>query len=321
MYANDTKRFVTFVAATARPPGTGPQGAALPLPPAGAQQQRHRRRARSGTARPTRALSEEASYGFNTNLNGIRITKVRKSSETVALCDAGLMDTAAARPVAGDPLLGAEPGVDQLVVPAEPSAAPEEDGRRRASSTGTPSACRWPTPFYPGADRDARAERRHRLETAPNYQDTLWDLGMTAPADRPARLAAAMTLEASAGACAESSAQWTSTPGRELAHAPDLRRARVLAAGGGADRRRRRGDAPTQAPGRRRSPPPLHSTRTDARRARREEGDRPRRRQPGRLPRRRPAAPAHRAVATRPARRRGWSTAIRTTAARRGARR
>ena len=37
-------------------------------------------------------LDAETSYGFNTNLNFVRITKVRRWSEKVALCDAGIKD-------------------------------------------------------------------------------------------------------------------------------------------------------------------------------------------------------------------------------------
>src|SRR6476620_7357329 len=37
-------------------------------------------------------LDVECSYGFNTTLNWVRITKVHRWSEKVALCDAGLMD-------------------------------------------------------------------------------------------------------------------------------------------------------------------------------------------------------------------------------------
>lgn len=35
-------------------------------------------------------IEHEASYGFNTNLNFVRITKVRRWSEKVALCDGGM---------------------------------------------------------------------------------------------------------------------------------------------------------------------------------------------------------------------------------------
>lgn len=43
-------------------------------------------------------LHFEASYGFNTNLNGVRLERIKRPTETVALCDAGLMDVASANP-------------------------------------------------------------------------------------------------------------------------------------------------------------------------------------------------------------------------------
>ena len=35
----------------------------------------------------------QCGYGFNTNLNWVKLTKIRKWTETVALCDAGLRDS------------------------------------------------------------------------------------------------------------------------------------------------------------------------------------------------------------------------------------
>ena len=43
----------------------------------------------------------EASYGFNTHLNGQRLNRIRRWSETVAICDGGLAD----RPTPGTPSL------------------------------------------------------------------------------------------------------------------------------------------------------------------------------------------------------------------------
>ena len=41
---------------------------------------------------------QEASYGFNTNFNWVKVVQILRSSEKVALCDAGLMDQPALAP-------------------------------------------------------------------------------------------------------------------------------------------------------------------------------------------------------------------------------
>ena len=37
-------------------------------------------------------IEQQASYGFNTNLNWVKVTRIKNASETVALCDGGLKD-------------------------------------------------------------------------------------------------------------------------------------------------------------------------------------------------------------------------------------
>ena len=51
--------------------------------------------------------AEEASYGFNTYLNGQRLGKIRKWSETVAICDGGLADQPYPGALACDPHVAA----------------------------------------------------------------------------------------------------------------------------------------------------------------------------------------------------------------------
>lgn len=92
MYAQDQKYYVTY------------------LPPVGTQPAKDRkellfpylRQGKNNTDTagnqawtcPANTRTEtQASYGFNTYLNGVRLTKVRRWPETVAVADAGLLDT------------------------------------------------------------------------------------------------------------------------------------------------------------------------------------------------------------------------------------
>ncbi|MGH7215073.1 MAG: type II secretion system protein, partial [Tepidisphaeraceae bacterium] len=93
MYADETKLYVTFVPATVSPPSPAKDRKELLHP------YLKQGKSNSDTAGnqvwhcpANERVDAEASYGFNTNLNGVRVTNVRKWSETVALCDAGLKD-------------------------------------------------------------------------------------------------------------------------------------------------------------------------------------------------------------------------------------
>jgi prepilin-type N-terminal cleavage/methylation domain-containing protein/prepilin-type processing-associated H-X9-DG protein len=117
---------------------------------------------------------QEASYGFNTNLNGIRITKVRKSSETVALADAGLKDVPALAP--------------SLATHCWPPS------KASSSSSCRPNHLRHPKQLIGVAFVDGHAERMPMAPpfypapigthvpngisdaSSPAYQDELWDL-------------------------------------------------------------------------------------------------------------------------------------------------
>jgi prepilin-type N-terminal cleavage/methylation domain-containing protein/prepilin-type processing-associated H-X9-DG protein len=117
-------------------------------------------------------IDQEASYGFNRNLNFKRITKVRKWSETVALVDAGLPD----------------PGANALSTHCWPPGAPA------ATSSCRPNHLRHPKqmvtvgfvdghaerlsmrpPFYPGP-AGTYAPNNIIDPAHPDYMDTLWDL-------------------------------------------------------------------------------------------------------------------------------------------------
>ncbi|MEA2735056.1 MAG: hypothetical protein QOE14_1507 [Humisphaera sp.] len=121
-------------------------------------------------------VTEEASYGFNTNLNGQRLNKIRRWSETVAICDGGLKE---------NPYPGA-PGLSTHMWP--PSATDPKGTACRPNHLRHPKQTisigfvdghgeRMPMkpPFYPdivgkwvGNDvTDAND---------PNYKDLMWDL-------------------------------------------------------------------------------------------------------------------------------------------------
>lgn len=115
----------------------------------------------------------EASYGFNTNLNGIKLVRVRKWSETVSVCDAGLMDQPA--------------GAPSLATHCWPP------GRAATSSSCRPNHLRHPKqtvavgfvdghaerlpmkpPFYPGPV-GSYVPNAVTNASDPNYMDKLWD--------------------------------------------------------------------------------------------------------------------------------------------------
>ena len=175
MYANDNKVYVTFIAAN----------------PALGIQQRDRkdllhpylRQGKSNADNdgnqvwhcPTNERTDvEASYGFNTNLNAVKVTKVRRWSETVALVDAGLADTPA--------------GASSLNTHCWPP------GRAGNASSCRPNHLRHPkktvgvgfvdghaerlpmeAPFYPGP-QGTYVPNGLKDPQDSNYQDTLWDL-------------------------------------------------------------------------------------------------------------------------------------------------
>ncbi len=175
MYANDNKSYVTFI----------PANAALGI----VQQDRKEllyKYLRQGASNadndnnqvwhcPSNERTDvEASYGFNRNLNAVRITKVRKWSETVALVDAGLKDTPS--------------GAPSLSTHCWPP------GRPGDASSCRPNHLRHPKKSVGVGFVDGHAERL-TLEPLfypgplgtyvplnlsnpqdPNYQDTLWDL-------------------------------------------------------------------------------------------------------------------------------------------------
>ena len=117
---------------------------------------------------------EECSYGFNTKLNGVRIARVRRSSETVAIVDAGLKDQPVAAPSTAT----------HCWAPGQPSSSSScrpnhlRHPRMRVSVAfvdGHAEAMIMEPPFYPGPVGTYTPLNLTDPYDS-NYQDTLWDL-------------------------------------------------------------------------------------------------------------------------------------------------
>ena len=114
----------------------------------------------------------ESSYGFNLRMNGVKITRVRKWSETVALCDAGIKDD-------GSPSLATHvwsPNTPSTLSTCRPNHLRHP---KQIVSVGFVDghAQRMPMkpPFYPGPI-GTPGIGTYLADTDPNYLDALWDL-------------------------------------------------------------------------------------------------------------------------------------------------
>lgn len=126
----------------------------------------------------------ESSYGFNTNLNGVRLEAIRSATETVALCDAGLADRLQNHPAPRPP------DYLSLATHCWPPGRPASDSSCRPNHLRHPKqtvcvgfvdghAERLPMqkPFYPGIVRVwVPPEPPATNEFDANYVDQLWDL-------------------------------------------------------------------------------------------------------------------------------------------------
>jgi prepilin-type N-terminal cleavage/methylation domain-containing protein len=174
MYAQETKWYVSFVPAVNGQPSKDRKELLWP----------YLRQGRSNSDNApnqvwhcpsNERVDVEASYGFNTYLNGQRLNKIRRWSETVALCDGGLAD----QPT---------PGAPSLVTHMWPP------GRAATSSSCRPNHLRHPKqtisigfvdghgermpmkpPFYPGIV-GVWSGNGITDPNDPNYKDQLWDL-------------------------------------------------------------------------------------------------------------------------------------------------
>lgn len=120
-------------------------------------------------------VDKEASYGFNTHLNSVRITQIRRWSETVALADAGILDTL-------------QPSLATHLMPPSRTTTPSlcRPNPRRHISGGVPAVSvgyadghaemvRIKPPFYPGVPGEWFGNGITDSND-PNYKDQLWDL-------------------------------------------------------------------------------------------------------------------------------------------------
>jgi prepilin-type N-terminal cleavage/methylation domain-containing protein len=92
MYAQEQKFYVTFIPASPGRPAQDRKELLYPYMRQG-RNNSDNEGSQAWHCPANDRVYEQASYGFNTNLNGVRLTKIRKWSETVALCDAGLKDS------------------------------------------------------------------------------------------------------------------------------------------------------------------------------------------------------------------------------------
>lgn len=118
-------------------------------------------------------IDKEASYGFNTTLNWVKITKVHRWSETIALCDGGMKDdgtpsTATHMWPPGLPGTSASCRPNHLRHPKQAVSVGYVDGH----------AERLPikAPFYPGPIGTASIGNDITDPADVNYLNRLWDL-------------------------------------------------------------------------------------------------------------------------------------------------
>jgi prepilin-type N-terminal cleavage/methylation domain-containing protein len=173
MYAQETKQWVSFVPAVPPKPAIDRKELLYPYLYMGKNNLDLSDRDVWTCPANTRP-EEETSYGFNTKLNGVKITRIRKSSETVAIVDAGLKD---------QPLLAPSTST-HCWSPMTPSSTSScrpnhlRHPRMRVSVAfvdGHGEVMVMEPPFYPGPagtyTSNGIADPQH-----PDYQDRLWDL-------------------------------------------------------------------------------------------------------------------------------------------------
>jgi prepilin-type N-terminal cleavage/methylation domain-containing protein len=176
MYAQDTKQWVSFVPAV---PGPPPKPAIdrkeLLYPYLYMGKDNLDLSDRDVWTCPANTRpEEETSYGFNTKLNGVRIARIRRSSETVAIVDAGLKDQPLFAPSTATHCWS--PGTPSTPSSCRPNHL--RHPRLRVSVAfvdGHGEAMIMEPPFYPGPAGSYTPNGLTNVHD-PNYQDTLWDL-------------------------------------------------------------------------------------------------------------------------------------------------
>jgi prepilin-type N-terminal cleavage/methylation domain-containing protein/prepilin-type processing-associated H-X9-DG protein len=118
-------------------------------------------------------LEQQASYGFNITLNWIKIVRVRRWSETVALCDGGLKD---------DGTLSTATHMWPPGVPGTPSSCRPNHQRHPKQTVsvgfvdGHAERMSLRPPFYPGPVGNPEIGNNISDPSNPRYLDSLWDL-------------------------------------------------------------------------------------------------------------------------------------------------
>jgi prepilin-type N-terminal cleavage/methylation domain-containing protein len=175
MYAQETKWFVSYVPPVNGQPARDRKELLWPYLRQG-RNNSDNYAAQVWTCPSNERVDVEASYGFNTNLNGVRLNKIRRWSETVEVCDGGLK---------GSPFAGA-PGTATHVWP--PSATDPKGTACRPNHLRHPkkTVCvgfvdghgervELKPPFYP--DIVGKWTGNDITDpNNPNYKDQLWDL-------------------------------------------------------------------------------------------------------------------------------------------------
>ena len=173
MYVNETKRFVAYIPPVNGEPAKDRKELLYPYLAQGKNNADNEGN-QVWHCPENQRVEEEASYGFNINLNGVKITQVRKWSETVALCDAGLMDNPPMAPSLsthcwppGRPGTAASCRPNHLRHPRQLVCVGFADGHAERLAMREP--------FYPGPigswTPNGIDDPYH-----PDYKDQLWDL-------------------------------------------------------------------------------------------------------------------------------------------------
>jgi prepilin-type processing-associated H-X9-DG protein/prepilin-type N-terminal cleavage/methylation domain-containing protein len=115
---------------------------------------------------------QECGYGFNTNLNWVKLQRIRQWSQTIAVCDAGIRDD-------GPTLTTMASPPSKMAVGTQHAYRPNP---RHANKTvnaafvdGHVESMNMDAPFYPGP-ADLWAGNGITNSNDPDYKDQLWDL-------------------------------------------------------------------------------------------------------------------------------------------------
>ena len=173
MYAQDNKRWVTFIPAAGARPAKDRKELLYPYLAQG--------RSNSDTTESdvwycpgNKRVATEASYGFNTALNNAKLARVKNPAETVALCDAGLADQPA-----GGPSLATHcwpPGRPANASSTRPNHKRHPKGYVSVAFVdGHAERLKMEPPFYP-APQGKYTPNNMTDRFNPAYQNKLWDL-------------------------------------------------------------------------------------------------------------------------------------------------